>query len=74
MADERMDRQEARLRELLEDLAPQEIIEFREQLHAFATRAFHWDLWAVADIAAQLVAPLYSFTCDHRELQALVPA
>lgn len=56
MTDERdgnMARQEARLRELLERLLPQEIVAFHRHFYTFVTRAFHWDLWAVANIVGE---------------------
>jgi hypothetical protein len=56
MTDQRdgnMDRQEKRLRELLRQLDPEEIVSFREQFHGWVRRAYDWDLWAVAEIVGQ---------------------
>jgi len=51
--DGNMDRQAARLRDLLFPLEPASIIEFRDHFQALVDRASDWDLWAVAYIIGQ---------------------
>jgi hypothetical protein len=46
------DRQVAQLEQILSEIEPAEVVEFRNYLHYFMDKASTWDLWGVAEILA----------------------
>ena len=47
-----LERQAARLRELLLELSPVEVASFADRFHEYMSAAFHWDLWGAAYVIA----------------------